>query len=56
MADAAEQRARIEGTPARLDAIGGHSKWRTASRLGCLSIYKAEMLLCMIMPHIRRDL
>jgi hypothetical protein len=56
MADAAEQRARIEGTPARLEAIGRHLKWRTASRLGCLSAYRAEMLLCAIIPHIGRGL
>jgi hypothetical protein len=56
MADAAEQRARIEGTPVRLEAIGRHPKWETAGRLGCLSIYRAEMLLCAIMPHIRRGL
>jgi hypothetical protein len=56
MAGAAEQRARIEGAPVRLETIGRHPKWRTASHLGCLSVYRAEMLLCAIMPHIRRGL
>ena len=56
MADAAEQRATIEGTPVLLEAIGRHPKWGTASRLGCLSVYRAEMLLCAIMPHMRRGL
>jgi hypothetical protein len=56
MADAAEQRATIEATPVRLEAIGRHPKWRTASHLGCLSVYRAEMLLCAIIPHIRRGL
>jgi hypothetical protein len=56
MANAAEQQAMIEGTPPRLEGIGRHPTWRVASRLGCPSAYRVELLYCVSMHYVRRGL
>jgi hypothetical protein len=56
MANTAEQQAMIEGTPPRFEASGRHPRWRATSRLGCLSVYRVELLYCVSMHYVRRGL
>jgi hypothetical protein len=45
----------IEGAPPRREGIGQHPGWRPTSRLGWLSVYRTEKVLCIRMIYVRRS-